>query len=74
MKRLFYIGCAPRPGVEMPMSRDDAALKIVEAFTDQYPECLIVLTLIKRTGKSWNFMISVRGSKEEDHECVKLRI
>ena len=59
MKRLFHIGCAPRPGVEIKMTKDDAALKIVDAFTERYPDCLIVLTLLGHVGNTWSFVISI---------------
>jgi len=65
VKRLFHIACAPRPGVEMTMSKDDAALKIADAFVERYPDCLIIMTFIGHVGDTWSFMISVSDDERK---------
>lgn len=67
MKRFFQIGCAPRPDMPLirEMTRDDAILKVLTSFRENFPESHIVATYLGKMGYAHNFVVSVSMKKEE---------
>lgn len=61
MRRFFQIGCAPRPDIPpiKEMTKDEATCRVVESFRENFPDCFIVITFLKKVGCAYNFMISV---------------
>lgn len=68
VRRFFQIGCAPRPDIPLTreMTKDEAILKVVEAFREQFPECFVVTTYLSKVGFVHNFVVSVTTSGRED--------
>lgn len=68
MKRLFHLGCSPIPGSEDTMTKDEAAVNIIQMVTSRFPGCTVVMTYIGKLGNGWNYFISVDGPDDNEEE------
>lgn len=63
MRRIFHLGCAPSPGVEIVTNRDAAALTVASAFAEQYPNSFVVMTFMGHIGRAWTYLVTVRDDE-----------
>jgi hypothetical protein len=50
------------------MTKDDAALNLIETCQERFPDSFIVVTYLRREGKTHNFLISVDEDAEDFFE------